>query len=492
MSAASLLFIIVYNFLYYFLYLVLFGFLVVTPIDLIYQAATVRRNYDILVILVVHVATILIVAFIYASRLYINRSVLASIPKSWVPIEKGDVPRDVRQMIVESLGRSAAIAYEARPRVPLVVLAQEPATAGGGGTRQGSTNSGGQQLSLSRTKKSAVSDEAVAVEIAPQRPVWGDIEHPGWASPTSPDLPNLQYDTVISELPNLIEAKAITLAPPDPESHTEPSALDPDAVALLERPSFMGIREYLTHLTDLAVLAPLPTTADFLTQYESARFSPRPLTNDQFRSLMHLFAQILRNMHPLNPSTLSHHYDDNHTSSSSSSSFFPPSPSVSESDIDNDAPLGTTSSSSINSSHGLGVSIPHPHHNRSGGGLDRRDSSSTASSTPRWRRPGMGGRDASWQYRTAPTTPRSRHTVLSRAESAGSAEIAGVFQRTGRVYSAGGQTSSSSASVSVRSGGSGASRASEGSGSVAGSVGIRLARREREGLPYVLTYEGGG
>ncbi|KAL2132383.1 hypothetical protein VTI74DRAFT_3893 [Chaetomium olivicolor] len=451
MSAASLLFLIVYNFLYYFLYLILFAFLVVTPIDLIQQAAKVRRNYDILVIIVVHVATVLVVAFIYATRLYINRSVLASIPKSWIPIEKGDVPRDVRQMIVESLGRSAAIAYEARPRVPLVVLSQEPG-GGGGGTRQGSANSGGQQLSLSRSKKSAVSDDAVAVEIAPHRPVWGDIEHPGWASPTSPDLPNLQYDTVVSELPNLIEAKAFTLAPPDPESHAEPPALDPNAVALLQRPQCMGLREYLMHLTDLAVLAPLPTTTGFLSQYEAARFSARPLTNEQFRSLMHLFAEILRNMHPLSPTALARYGDDEGDSSNAASS---------ESDIDNDAPRGT-SPSSIGTHRDL--QVPH---RRTSSDLARGDSTSTASSTRL--RPGLGLRNSpanTRHFRTAPTTPKSRHTVLSRASSSES------FARARRLYPA---SQTSSASTSERSGPS-------------GSVVIRLAG-EADGteLPYVLT-----
>lgn len=324
-SAASLLFVIVYNFLYYFLYLILFAFLVVTPIDLIQQGVQRHRNYDILIIIVSYVATILVIAFIYATRLYISRSVLASIPKPWIPIEKGDVPRDVRQMIVEGLARSAAIAYEARPRVPLVLLVQEPA-AGDDANRQPPAES----------KKIAESDEPNALELSQHKPLWGDIEHPGWASPMSHDLPNLQYDTVVAELPHLIEAKAITLAPPDPASHAEPPALDPDAVALLQRPEFMGLREYLMYLTDLAVLAPLPTTTEFLSKFEAARFSGRPLSNEQFRSLMRLFSEILHNMHPLSRAALSR-YSDGDSSG----------PAPSESDIDNDAPRGTTSPSSI-------------------------------------------------------------------------------------------------------------------------------------------------
>ncbi|KAK4039155.1 hypothetical protein C8A01DRAFT_47360 [Parachaetomium inaequale] len=454
MSAASLLFLIVYNFLYYFLYLILFAFLVVTPIDLVQQGAQSGRNYDILVVIVCYVATILVVAFIYATRLYISRSVLASIPKAWVPVEKGDVAPDVRQMIVEGISRSAAIAYEARPRVPLVVLAQEPA-AGDGGNRQGLSSSSPPGLSPSGTRKSAAPEDARAAELPP---VWGEIEHPGWASPTSHDLPNLQYDTVVSELPNLIEAKAITLAPPDPESNAEPPALDPDAVALLQRPESMGLREYLMYLTELAVLAPLPTTGEFLARYEAARYSGRPLSNAQFRGLMHLFAEILHNMHPLSPAALAQFEDDG------SSGGAPP---PSESDIDNDAPRrgGTTSPSSM------------------AGTARRASSSSTAGSASSGGRlrPELGVRNSSantWQtqFRTAPTTPRSRHTGFS----GGRASSEESFAHTRHPYPASLQSSSS---------GSGASARSAAAGGGGGSV-IRLAGSEdATELPYVLTYE---
>jgi hypothetical protein len=450
MSPASLLFLIVYNFLYYFLYLILFAFIIVTPIDLIQQGAQSRRNYDILVVIVIYVATVLVVAFIYATRLYISRSVLASIPKQWVPVEKGDVPPDVRQMIVEGLSRSAAIAYEARPRVPLVVFGQEPA-AGEIRNRQESAGSAAPGLSLTGSKQITAAEAAKAVQIPQHRPVWGDIEHPGWASPLSHDLPNLQYDTVISELPYLIEAKAITLAPPDPESHAEPPTLDPDAVALLQRPESMGLREYLMFLTDLAVLAPLPTTGDFLAKYEAARFSGRPLTNEQFRSLMHLFAQILQNMHPLSATALARYEDDGSSGAAPS-----------ESDIDNDAPRGT-SPSSVGTAHGLGL-----HGGLGNSSLARKDSSSTASSGRL--RPELGMRNSSantWQFRTAPTTPKSRHTGFSRASSPES------FAHTRQPYPV-----SQSSSSSLRSAGG-------------GSV-IRLAGSDDQtDLPYVLTYSPG-
>ena len=446
MSAAALLFLIVYNFIYYFLYLVLFAFLVVTPIDLIQQSVQGHRKYDILLLIVCYVVTVLVVAFIYASRLYISRSVLASIPKLWVPVEKGDVPPDVRQMVVEGLARSAAIAYAARPRMPLAPVAQGPIELAAAG-RQASPSSAGQK-------------EAKPVEMPRHKPVGGEIEHPGWASPLSHDLPSLQYDTVVSELPNLIEAKAITLAPPDPDSHVDPPVLDPDAVALLQKPEFMGLREYLLYLTDLAVLAPLPVTAKFLAAYEAARYSGRPLSNDQFRSLMHLFSDVLQNMHPLSPAALAGYEDDDGSSGAAPS----------ESDVDNDAPRGT-STSSLGTPRGSDLHLSGGHENDAARRGSASTSSSGGSSTGRPRRRGLGARTSSAhtrQFRTAPTTPKSRHTGFSRASSDES------FARTGRPYPA-----SQASSESLRSAGG-------------GSV-IRLAGRDdATELPYVLTYSPSG
>ncbi|KAK3900634.1 hypothetical protein C8A05DRAFT_17079 [Staphylotrichum tortipilum] len=481
MSAASLLALIVYNFVYYFLYLVLFAFLVVTPVDLIQQSVKLRRHADILIVIICYVVTILTVAFIYAARLYISRSVLASIPKGWVPVEKPDVAPDVRQMIVDALARSAAIAYDARPRLPLVVLSA-PEPGGGyreGGSRQASPGSGAPWLSASATKKSSPpSDDAVSsvIEMPPTRPVWGDIEHPGWASPTSPDLPNLQYDTVVSELPNLIEAKAMTLAPPDPASQTSPPTLDPDAVALLQRPESMGLREYLLYLTDLAVLAPLPTTTEFLARYEAARFSGRPLTEAQFRALMHLFSHILHNMHPLSAAALAR-YGGGDSSSGGSSALAP-----SESDIDNDAPRGTSPSSEGTAPDFLHAHDTH-HHRRSGSRLTatRRDSSSSGDTRLR-PRPSLGVRTSSahtWQrdqYRTAPTTPKSRHTGggVSRASSRSSGES---FAHTRRPYMVGDSSG----------GGGGSSDGGSVSSAGSGSVVIHPAGSEDETeLGYVL------
>ncbi|KAL2160831.1 hypothetical protein VTH06DRAFT_1028 [Thermothelomyces fergusii] len=456
MSAASLLFLVVYNFLYYFLYLVLFAFLVVTPIDLIQQGASQSRKWDILSILVCYIATIVVVAFIYATRLYISRSVLASIPRAWIPIEDGDVPPDVRQMIVRGLARSAAIAYDARPRAPPVVLGRsEPASGGrepANGSVAGSANPGA--AAFDRPTKAAELPQQQHHHHQ-RKPVWGEIEHPGWASPTSHDLPNLHYDTVVTELPNLIEEKAIKLAPPDP-----------DATVLLQRPDSMGLGEYLAYLTELAVLAPLPTTTEFLARYEAARYSGRPLSSEQFRSLMQLFAELLHNIHPLSPAMLARYWDDADDGSSG-----PAAPS--ESDIDNDAPRAS-SPSSEGTTPGLGLQHQHRHrrHGDDGDSLARTSSASTAGSSRRRRvGPARRARTPSahtWQFRTAPTTPQSQRSGLTGPPSSES------LAHAGRPHPDRPWPSSSS----------GVSTTSVGGGSV-----IRLAGSEdATDRPYVITY----
>ncbi|KAK3397416.1 hypothetical protein B0T20DRAFT_441313 [Sordaria brevicollis] len=396
-SAVSIIAHFLYKLVYYFIYLVLLAFLIVSPIDLIRQAIITKQNYSILIVALCYLVTILIVVFIYATRLYYNKAVLDSIPKSWIPIDKGDVPRDVRQLIVAGLSRSAAIAYEARPRLPLPFLSAAGAAAAAPGsrataattnnpastaanappqtrdtTRQRDDNGGqdgeahhehgtggwiataakeaskeaadrftgkrsrwkpkvrrgisadtvegreSEHTSTVTTHPSGGPDEhSVSINIVATPPrggphIWGEIEHPGWASPTCPDLANVQFDTVIQELPNLIEAKAITLAPPDRMSEgegeggggMEPPLLDPDAVALLQRHESMGLREYLTSLTELGVVTPSEALGEFIKLYERARYSTRPLSIDEFRRLMHVFAEVLRSMRPLDPVVL--------------------------------------------------------------------------------------------------------------------------------------------------------------------------------------------
>lgn len=218
----------------------------------------------------------------------------------------------------------------------------------------------------------------------------------------------------------------------------------------------MGLREYLGHLTELAVLAPLPTTSDFLARYEGVRFSTRPVTGEQFRSLMQLFADVLRNMHPLSAATLARYGGGGGDDESSYA--------LTESDIDNDAPLESSASSASTTHH---VRRSPRNQRTPSGSVARPDTSSTADSGRAPHRPGMVVRNSSantWQFRTAPTTPKSRHTGLSRASSTDS------FAQTRHPYPV-----SQASSASLRSG--------------SGESVIRLATSEdATGLPYVLRH----
>lgn len=196
----------------------------------------------------------------------------------------------VGRVIEEGLEGSAWIAYEARPRD----LRDEKARRG-----------------VSRKKHIFGRYTAVQQLHAEVQPAWGTISHPGWSSPSSADLPNLHYEPVILELPHLIEAKAVSLAPPDPlyslEPGTDPSeppVADALAVEILQRPASMDLRAYIHHLTALNMITPPGLGTEFLTIYEQARFSGEELNELEFRGLMSVFAEILRNMTPLDPSTV--------------------------------------------------------------------------------------------------------------------------------------------------------------------------------------------
>lgn len=452
MTTIELVFRILYTSVYVLLCLLLTALLLVTPGDIIRQIVLYTSQYlNLVIIAIVYVITVLVVLFVYAIRLYMTRTVLASIPKNWIPIEKGDVTKEVRKMVATSLGRSAAIAWEARPKIippdPLPTLVEDPAEETETNARE--SKEPRRSLQLFKSKPPATVEDEMGIALPTVRPVWGEIEHPGWGSPGSPDLPNLQYSTVLSELPNLIEAKAVSHAPPDPGSAAGPPAFDADAIVLLQRASHMSMRDYVTHLTALGVLPSSPQTSEFIEVYERARFSTRPMSNADFRHLMHLFAELLREMQPLKPTAL---YADN-------DSDYPDSPySESSGHIDDDAPQETTTPTtyarSISSTSALSLN------------------GSSTRSRARPHRPARNSSSHTWhQYRTAPTTPKSRAGTagggrgLSRSSSTNSAN---TFAQTRRPYYP-------SSSASMRSG-----------SSVQGSV-IRLATREDgNDLPYVL------
>lgn len=232
---------------------------------------------------------------------------LAAIPKSWVPVEKEDVTKDVRKMIVESLTRSAVIAWDARPRTrpapwPDTVI-PDPNVVDAVTSPEANQEKRRRRGILHKRETSSEKGEHI-VEIVPDRPVWGDIAHNGWSSPDSVDLPNLQYTSVILELPHLIEARTVSVAPLDPESPTRPALPDIRAVEVLQRPASMGLRDYIGHLVGVGVIPPSFDAAEFLAAYEHARFSSQPLSEEQFRSLMKSFADLLRSIRPLSPAAL--------------------------------------------------------------------------------------------------------------------------------------------------------------------------------------------
>ncbi|MCJ1255994.1 hypothetical protein MMC24_003813 [Lignoscripta atroalba] len=279
------------------LVLVLVVLLLVSPGDIIFQAYRNKQFINIFFIAGVYLLTLIISILIYGTRLFAIRSHLASIPKTWMPIEKSDVGKTVRRMIVDGLLRSALIAYETHPR----------------DLRQDTPESESRKAS-STTAKSLPSRSIEHIKIihdVSKTPIWGNINHPGWSPPTSPDLPDLQYLPVILELPHLIEAKAVSLAPPDPLCQPEPDASSPvtiqaplpDALAveILQRPAMMGLRDYITHLTSIDMIQPPSLGADFLFLYEKARFSGHAVDEADFRKLMSIFAEILRGMKELDP-----------------------------------------------------------------------------------------------------------------------------------------------------------------------------------------------
>ncbi|KAI1437735.1 hypothetical protein GGR50DRAFT_23442 [Xylaria sp. CBS 124048] len=431
---------IAYNSVYAVLCLILSALLLVVPGDIIRQALTTTHQVlNLIVLAIVYVTTVVIVLFVYALRLYVTRTVLASIPKPWIPIEKGDVNQEVRDMIVSRLDWSAAIAFQARPkvlaspRIPEVPSTAAGSIVGDDSTRDVEAKEASRLVSFPRSKPPppTMADE-LGIPLSPSRPVWGDVEHYGWSSPALSDLPNIQYATVLAELPNLIEAKAVTQAPTylDPMSHTP--LLDPDAVILLQRASNMTVRGYLAHLTELDVLPSSQSLAQFLDLYERVRFSGHPMSNATFRRLMQLFADLLRAIRPLDPSILFDEQDDG----SSYLDF--------DGHIDDHAPRDsapTTRSHSLRSSSSFDRSSLRSHVHAPRLTATRR------------------------HYRTAPTTPRSPGrsggALISRSSSGNSGQ-------SRRSYAPSGASTVSLVSTS------------------AGSV-IRLSTADDAGdLPYVL------
>lgn len=286
-----------YSLTYTLLYLITIVFLAITPISMLYSTIEQSALQYTTMIGGAYVLTIIIAIFIYSSRLYTNRSVLSSVGKAYIPIEDGEVGTMVRKMIVKQLERSAIVAWESRPRDlfgEILLAAQEGI--------------------LPNETKSMVDKNAYVVgteiRVDPQKPPWGDVQHPGWSSPSHQDdnkTPGVQFDSVIAELPHLIEARAVSLAPADltlTPVDGEPLPADPTIVDVLKRPATMGMREYLAKLAYLRLVQSPEIGQKFLTQYERARFSGQLVRPKEFDSLMGSFAELLSGMTELNPAII--------------------------------------------------------------------------------------------------------------------------------------------------------------------------------------------
>lgn len=295
--------------------------LAATPGDLIYQS--IRNDYlpSIFIIGGVTLVTALLALLVYSTRLYTNRSVLAAIPKNFLPIDHGEVGRTVRRLIVREWHRSALVAWDSRPRDTRNELSND----------EDDSRPGTAERVQRATRRRSHIHNATVIPINPKSPPWGPIGHAGWSSPASDDIPDLQFSTVILELPNLIEAKAVSLAPPDPTVGGGLPTPDARVVALLQRLPGMGMREYLAQLGSLGLINPPALGPRFIQQYEYARFSTIALTETQFRQLMALFADILAGMTELDADLVLDVLEADGTFDSSDSASFAASMSPSQS-----------------------------------------------------------------------------------------------------------------------------------------------------------------
>ncbi|KAL8972510.1 MAG: hypothetical protein Q9197_002735 [Variospora fuerteventurae] len=274
--------------------------LLVTPGNLVYEAFRRRRIYSIFIVAGAYLLTFVVTVLLYASRLYATRRALVHIPKDWSPLKEDDVEKKVRKLVADKLDEVTIMAYKIRPRD----VSKD--------NQQGADDRE-QQDNVQVIRPGALGVERPREKIPP----WGIIGHPGWSSPSSSDLPNLEFNPIIHELPNLIEAKAVSLAPPDPLY--DPTVVDaceppfPDAlfVELLQRPAIMGLRGYISHLDALGMMDRPELAAPFLALYERARFSGNPLSEKEFRHLMAMFADILRSLHGLDADIIAQLRADN-------------------------------------------------------------------------------------------------------------------------------------------------------------------------------------
>lgn len=281
---------------YCFLNLILTGLLLITPGDAIRQALDNNQLYNVFVISGGYFLTLLLAITLYASRYFAENAILKAIPKTWVPIEKGDVSMKVRKMILLNLDRSALIAWCSRPRLAPIPAKTQPVPSIRDHISILHQKSGKDTVKEDVPHRfSSCSKKSFQIPInSASCAVWGKITHDGWSSPMSPNFPHLEYITVIRELPYLIEAKVVSLASSGTKLDSKAPLSHVQALNILQRPAAMGLREYLAYLGNLDVITVHTEVDDFLLLYEYARFSERPLQEQEFNKLMKLFSDILQ------------------------------------------------------------------------------------------------------------------------------------------------------------------------------------------------------
>jgi len=274
----AILFRIFYSTTFTLVFLLTIAFTAAGPIDAIYQSYRRDRLLDIFTIVGIYVLTGLLAILLYSTRLYTNRQLLKDIPKTYMPIDRRELGnRRVARLIEDCRNRANVVGYLARPRARRVEK-----EVGYAGARIRTL------LKPEHRKESRIFE-----------PQWGAIAHPGWSSPAAREAPDLDYNTVVAELTNLIEARAVSLAPTDPSRGLDEDGnlmVDESTIEALTRPEEQGMRAYIAHLISLGVLTDNSLSVAFLTLYERARFAPEPLSEQEFKQLMRIFAEILRTM----------------------------------------------------------------------------------------------------------------------------------------------------------------------------------------------------
>ncbi|KAL4808336.1 hypothetical protein BDV18DRAFT_158438 [Aspergillus unguis] len=514
-----------------FLSIILLCLIVLTPADAIYQCYITSRLTNIFIITGGYVVTFLLAVLIYATRIYTNRTVLRGIPKAWIPVEKEDVGKSVRRLVVEGLGRSALIAGGARPR-PLF-------NTGMNGRRRTQLQTHTQTPAQAHALADVGEDGGVGEEqegllrgfdfdVDPANPPWGFIEHPGWSAPESAlsvsaqsdgaaahSPPSLCYRNVIRELPHLIEAKAVSLAPPDPVHTLAPPSQHPNQgqedealripdtriVAILRRASTTSLRGYINHLNSMSIINPPETGLEFLSLYEHARFSGRDLYEDEFRALMGVFADVLRGMRfdfEAQRQLLDLELDtdigsDAYTFESRSESVIGPSDEEGETETDT---LGSGAARSpsftFRSGPAYGYGSDQGHHRSTRGSVPASNSDGATATAAAGTRSSLGQSAQTWQTQLPLAPPRtpSASSRSSRSRSRlGPRPLQPVRSRSNGSGSPNGARSFSSASRSGSSVYGHGHGYGSGSGSASGGSVIRLADARTEsvtGLPYVL------